>query len=407
LLRAHNSFADVSANIAAAAASAASAAMNTPVAPATPSKANDMGEVATGQAPTPPSTSSNAPTSTSKSKGGFFGTFEGAINRLSAFEKQAMTKERERKAAADTSNTSVAATQHAAIPIIEMDSDHSDHAGEAGSQGSRTPSAGHTDGEERFAALDVFCTQQVCVARFLDLCLLCSLTLTCLVTPHSLPSTSHSETSSAAGSGDESDSSAARTSIDNDSKRPVDSSLQVRPPSPGGSTTAAQLSGKKEGKRGSMFGSLFDKKDKDKDASGSVEKDAPAATLATPGDTAPANASATSSSLFKLTGNFFDKKDKDSKSAGEQKEKDSRGKELHGASAAPLTAEKDAAAASVGVGGKDAASDPAAASGSRFKFNLNLGFGNKTSTEPRPPSPPPVPPSAAHRANKAAAACDK
>jgi hypothetical protein len=128
-----------------------------------------------------------------------------------------------------------------------------------------------------------------------------------------------------------------------------------------------------------MFGSLFDKKDKDKEASGSLEKDAPAATLATPGDTAPANASATSSSLFKLTGNFFDKKDKDSKPAGEQKEKDSRGKELHGASAAPLTAEKETAAASVGVGGRDTASD-AAASGSRFKLNLSLGFGNKTST---------------------------
>jgi hypothetical protein len=189
LLRAHNPFADVSANIAAAAASAASAAMNTPVTPATPSKANDMGEVATGQAPTPPSTSSNPPTSSSKSKGGFFGTFEGAINRLSAFEKQAMTKERERKAVADTSSTSVAATQHAAIPIIEMDSDHSDHAGEAGSQGSRTPSAGHTDGEERFAALDVFVLKKFALLSYFDLSRdthtnthTHTLTLTCLVT---------------------------------------------------------------------------------------------------------------------------------------------------------------------------------------------------------------------------------
>ena len=73
-----------------------------------------------------------------------FGTFEGAINRLSAFEKQAMSKERERKQAA---NSSAAAAPHAAIPIIEMDSDHSDPAGEAGSHGSRTPSAGHTVGE--------------------------------------------------------------------------------------------------------------------------------------------------------------------------------------------------------------------------------------------------------------------
>ncbi len=82
--------------------------------------------------------------SSSKSKEGFFGTFEGAINRLSAFEKQAMSKERVRKQAA---NSSAAAAPHAAIPIIEMDSDHSDLAGEAGSHGNRTPSAGHTVGE--------------------------------------------------------------------------------------------------------------------------------------------------------------------------------------------------------------------------------------------------------------------
>jgi hypothetical protein len=75
---------------------------------------------------------------------------------LSAFEKQAMSKERERKAAAADAGsiTSATATQHAAIPIIELDSDHSDAAGEAGSHGSHTPSAGHTDGEERFDALD-------------------------------------------------------------------------------------------------------------------------------------------------------------------------------------------------------------------------------------------------------------
>jgi hypothetical protein len=117
-----------------------------------------MGDVATGNVPTPTS-ALNKPSSSSKPKGGFFGTFEGAINRLSAFEKQAMSKERERKAGSTadaTSSSSATATQHAAIPIIEMDSDHSDPAGEAGSHGSRTPSAGHTDGEERFD-VNAFC----------------------------------------------------------------------------------------------------------------------------------------------------------------------------------------------------------------------------------------------------------
>jgi len=153
-------FADVTPAVAAAAAAAASAAISTPVMPSTPSKVNETGELATGQAPTPPSSSSTAPSSSSKSKGGFFGTFEGAINRLSAFEKQAMSKERERKQA---TNTSAAAAPHAAIPIIEMDSDHSDPAGEAGSHGSCTPSAGHTDGEERFAALFQFLLDVRCL----------------------------------------------------------------------------------------------------------------------------------------------------------------------------------------------------------------------------------------------------
>ena len=142
------SFSDVNAP-----AAAASASMTAPAAPSTPSKATEICENPV-LAPVPPSTG-NHPVSSSKTKGGF-GFFEGAINRLSAFEKQAMSKEREQKLAAASSNSAstASAAQHAAIPIIEMDSDHSDAAGEAGSHGSRTPSAGHTDGEERCAARD-------------------------------------------------------------------------------------------------------------------------------------------------------------------------------------------------------------------------------------------------------------
>jgi hypothetical protein len=198
--------------------------------------------------------------------------------------------------------------------------------------------------------------------------------------PSLLSSASHSETSSAAGSGDESDSSASRKSVEMDRKdaglprRLSDPNLQAptgsnRPPSPGGSSTATSQSVKKETKRGSVFGNLFEKKDKDKEAAVSGAKEAHTAASSAGGEPAAADSA---SSRFKFTGNFFDKKDKDAKGADDQKEKE--GKEKEGGAALPVDRAAPDASASNGSG--SAAASSSTSSSSRFKLNLNLGFGS-------------------------------
>jgi hypothetical protein len=146
-----------------------------------------------------------------------------------------------------------------------------------------------------------------------------------------------------------------------------------RPPSPGGASAATAgtpSSGKKEAKRGSVFGTFFDRKEKDKDSRGAVEKEAPATAPAAVVETTNSSSTSASNGRFKMAGNFFDfekkEKDKDSKGAVDSKE--------HDATAMHQDSGKEATPASTASG------NAASASSSRFKLNLNLGFGHKESS---------------------------